>query len=237
MNTQQVFGIPIKEVMMPNYEQVIKEAKLQILPLFDNIVPDEKRVKAGSAYYSGLTGSKSVYFDVKQDLASQVDITAIKNWVEEQATEFWKDLQLNPRLTPKVINSWCNLGPPGSCVWPHQHTPVVINCVFYLDSTEEMGNLMLQNPMEQILAHQPYEMTYGVREFDHELKAVTGKLVMFPGWVKHYTRPNLTNEVRMSMALNVIGIGGINALLGKDDDRTVEMRSKYTSWDETGTPQ
>ena len=219
---------------MPNFEQIIADVKPRILPLFDQPVPAERDVKAGSAYFSAITGAKSIYFDVKQELDSAVDISFIKDWVEEQATDFWTELQFNPRLTPKVINSWCNLGPPGSCVWSHQHTPVVITCVFYLHSTPEMGNLVLENPLEQVLAHQPYEMTYGVREFNHEVEAVTGKLVMFPGWVKHHTRPNLTSDTRMSMALNVIGVGGINAMLGKDDPKTVEMRSKYTAWKETG---
>lgn len=235
LTTQNAFAIPVKEVVMPDFESVIEDAKEQILPLFDDLTPEDQRVKSGAAYYSGRTGVDSVYFDVKQELDSRVDITKITKWVEKEATIYWKELGLNPRLKPTVINSWCNLGKPGSMVWPHQHIPVAIACVFYLNSSKEMGNLVLQNPMEQMMAQLPYEMTYSSREFDFEFEATTGKLVMFPGWIKHYTRPNLTNDTRMSLALNVIGVGGINAMLGKDDARTVELRGKFTRVEETGS--
>ena len=246
MSINQAFGIPVKELMMPNYEQVIAELKPKLLPLFDNIIPEDKLIKEGAVYMSRKTGSRTVYYDIKQELHQDVDISIIKNWVEEQATEFWKELKLNPELVPTVINSWCNICPPNSLVWPHNHIPITLTCVFYLDATPQKGNLILQNPMEAILAHLPYEQTYSSREFNYEIEAVTGKLAMFPGFIKHFTRPNESTEDRMSMSFNVIGVGGLNKMLGKtavenglgsDTKRTDELRRKFTPVYETGTPE
>ena len=219
---------------MPNYEAVIQEIGGKVAKLFDNQIPESKVVKAGSAYYSGLTGTRTIYFDVKQELASFIDISPITNFVEEQCKIFWKELRFNPRLTPKVLNSWANLSGPGSAIWPHHHTPAPLTAVFYLNAIPEMGNLVLQNPMEAVLATAPYETTYSIREFDYTVKSETGKLVIFPGWIKHYVTENLTKDTRFSMAFNIIGLGGTNALLGKDDDRTVELRSVYTPIEKTG---
>jgi hypothetical protein len=38
--------------------------------------------------------------------------------------------------------------------------------------------------------------------FNYEIESITGKLVLFPGWMKHFTRPNNTDETRISMAVN-----------------------------------
>ena len=235
--TDNIFGIKVKEVMMPNYEEIVKKVQDAIMPLFDNAIldqPGQKRVKAGAAYYSSLTGARTIYYDVKQQLTSAIDLSPITNFIEEQSAIYWQELKFNPRLKPIILTSWANIGPKGSAVWPHRHSPAHLTAVFYINARPEMGNLVLQNPMEDILAGDPYETTYSVREFDYEVQVQTGKLVIHQGWLKHYVKENTVDEDRFSLAFNIIGAGGLHAALGKDDPRTEELRSTFTPVSKTG---
>jgi len=223
LNNTNIFGIEIKEVMMPDSAAIIKNTIEVLNPLFKD--------KPENLPYSCRNGMTTIYYKVKQDLVSIVDLTLIEQFVTEQAQIYWNDLHFNPKLKVEIINSWANMGPPGTDVWPHQHAPTPITAVFYLQG--ESGDLVLENPMEALLAQQPYEMTFSQRLFNHNIKPTPGKLVLFPGWIKHYANTNESNQDRIVLAFNLFGRGGLDDMFGKGDSRTEKFKEKFTHIQDT----
>jgi hypothetical protein len=61
----------------------------------------------------------------------------------------------------------------------------------------------LENPLDLVLGKSIYNTeTRTPKRFNYEIESYSGKLVLFPGWMKHYTKANPTDNLRMSMAVN-----------------------------------
>ena len=73
--------------------------------------------------------------------------------------------------------------------------------MLYLDASPEQGNIVFENPMDLIIGGQPIKMPY--KNFTHEVEVVTGDLILFPGYLKHFTKPNLTNRPRVTFVANL----------------------------------
>ncbi len=73
--------------------------------------------------------------------------------------------------------------------------------VLYVNANKEMGNLVIENPLDAILSSQP--MDYKAQEQLHyEVEVETGDFVIFPGWLRHHVKPNTTNEKRLILGVN-----------------------------------
>jgi hypothetical protein len=66
--------------------------------------------------------------------------------------------------------------------------------VYYIKATGNEGNLRLINP----LTHDKF-----VGDLDFEITPITGKLVLFPGWLKHQVLQNNSTNERISLAFNL----------------------------------
>jgi hypothetical protein len=66
--------------------------------------------------------------------------------------------------------------------------------VYYIKATGNEGNLRLINPL-----------TYDkfVVDLNFEITPITGKLILFPGWLKHQVLQNNSNNERISLAFNL----------------------------------
>jgi len=82
----------------------------------------------------------------------------------------------------------------------------------YVNANKAMGNLVIENPLDAILSSQP--MDYKAQEQLHyEIEVKTGDFIMFPGWLRHYVKPNTTNEKRLILGVNFGSTG--NYLTGQ----------------------
>ena len=123
------------------------------------------------------------------------------DWAEEQARIFWKELRYSPLLDPKVIQIWANETPHSGWIRSHIHGSMPLTGVLYVNASPEMGNLVIENPLDSILASQP--MDYAAQEhLHHEIEVHTGDFVIFPGWIRHHVKPNTTNEKRLILGVN-----------------------------------
>lgn len=189
-----IFALKVREVFMPNYEEVVKDAIDKILPLFEEDI---------DPFPHSIDGHKSLYYRHSR-LTETVDLSKIIQFVNEQAQSYWEMLNYSKFLKPYVIQSWANITPRGGRLATHSHSPAPIAGVFYLNATPEMGNFVIEHPLETILKCQPYEFDFKPKTiFNHEVKSETGKLILFPGYLRHGTLPNLTDESRIVLGLNI----------------------------------
>ena len=95
--------------------------------------------------------------------------------------EYVTETVLGQGLELAVINCWVADYRPGDFTHRHDHWPMLFSCVIYLDCDHDSAPLILAN--------------------DHEVQAVTGRMVIFPGWVEHEVRP--TVSARSCVAINL----------------------------------
>lgn len=130
-------------------------------------------------------------------------LKSLFDFITFHGKEYWNVLNLSKKLDPYILQLWATAVKQGGFVASHNHNPVPISGVFYLKAEPRLGNLFLENPLDLVLGKSSYHSeTQTPTRFNHEIEAVSGKLVLFPGWMKHFTNPNPTDEIRMSMAVN-----------------------------------
>ena len=95
--------------------------------------------------------------------------------------EYVTETVLGQRLELAVINCWVADYRPGDFTHRHDHWPMLFSCVIYLDCDQDSAPLVLAN--------------------DTVVQAVTGRMVIFPGWVEHEVLP--TVSARSCVAINL----------------------------------
>lgn len=202
--TQDLFAHTIYETEFPNFDN-IQEALIAHLnqnfnsEFINDYHGHDHPIRAGA-----LTKIYD-HYQYKQENKTIEDenLKSIFDFITFHGKEYWKILNLNKNLNPYVLQLWATAVKKGGFVASHNHNPVPVSGVFYLRARPELGNLFLENPLDLVLGKSSYHSDSNTpTRFNHEVEAVSGKLVLFPGWMKHFTRPNPTDEVRMSMAVN-----------------------------------
>jgi len=131
------------------------------------------------------------------------NLKSLFNWITKHGEEYWKILNLSQYLKPYILQLWATGVKQGGFISSHNHNPIPISGVFYLKAEPRLGNLFLENPLDLVLGTRPQRIETRVpTRFNHEIEAISGKLVLFPGWMKHFTQPNPCDDLRMSMAVN-----------------------------------
>lgn len=202
--TLDIFAHTIYETEFPNFDLIKDDLIENIKKNFNSDFVNEYHghdhpLRSGALFkiYERLPHS-----NVETDIGDP-NLKNIFNFISEHGKKYWEVLNLNKKLDPYILQLWATATKRGGFVASHNHNPVAISGVFYLNATPELGNLFLENPMDLVLGKSPINSDAQVpTRFNYEVEARSGKLVLFPGWMKHFTRPNPTDEIRMSMAVN-----------------------------------
>jgi uncharacterized protein (TIGR02466 family) len=99
-----------------------------------------------------------------------------------------------------VITSWLTQTKQHEFARVHTHGNSDIAGVYYLDTNEEDGNLYFRTP--NMLLAQSYIAKRIPNE--GEIFPKNGKIALWPGYLDHGTRPNLTEHERVSLSFNIV---------------------------------
>lgn len=116
---------------------------------------------------------------------------------------YWKILDIDQRLEPKIDQCWANVHKDRSMTLEHSHSLYPIVATFYVKAEPNAGNLVLKNPMEYGLTHIPYSVPIE-QKIESNIKIKTGDLILFPGWIRHKTQENYSYTDRIVMSFNII---------------------------------
>jgi uncharacterized protein (TIGR02466 family) len=135
-------------------------------------------------------------------------------WLIGRATEhvrtYWKELGY--RDTERIIpeSSWANVHMTNQTTGEHAHCggfkKAHISTVYYLDKPAYSGHIEFVDPLEYIHRMTP------IHEFSERIGTYTeflteqNDLILFPSWLKHRTQANSSNEKRIAISINFIGI-------------------------------
>tara|TARA_B100000073_G_scaffold33298_1_gene25258 strand:- start:4969 stop:5595 length:627 start_codon:yes stop_codon:yes gene_type:complete len=110
----------------------------------------------------------------------------------------------------RISLSWANHAPPGSGAGHplHRHNYSYLSGVYYFT---EGSDTVFQDPVD-IRNLDTLEITRDWFDGPYErFKAEPGKLLVFPGWLRHYSNPHSGDSARYTMSFNSLPHGAVNA--------------------------
>lgn len=198
----ELFAHKVYEVEFPNYGNIQDQIIDEVSTYFDdnftsNYNGHEHPIRGGHL--------KDIYNSRVSKEIPHPNLKSVFDFITTEGTNYWNDvLGYHDGLNPYIINAWVNAVRQGGFVASHNHNPIPVAGVFYIKAMPEQGNLYLENPSDSIIGRAPYKANSGYvpQRFTHQIQSTSGKLILFPGWMKHFTKENITEDVRIAMAVN-----------------------------------
>ena len=137
-------------------------------------------------------------YDLNANLFKKFNLTKLESYVNQSVLLFLKELQFEASKI-KHLNSWVNYSLKYNYQNQHQHMPAKVSGVYYIKSNEKDGNLRIHSPIK----HLPdLEKAKNLSSNIIEYVPKSGKIILFPSWVEHSVRPNMTEDTRISISFN-----------------------------------
>ena len=123
-----------------------------------------------------------------------------QEWLEPVVDQVWDEYHFR-KIKKYIGGSWYNvhLREGETLEHPHAHVDIVASC--YVKAPAGTGNILFRDPLEYHRTNTPITPE---REIWHEVPVTTGDVLLFPGWLKHKTQPNATDEERIVFTFNII---------------------------------
>tara|TARA_B100000287_G_scaffold393494_1_gene406776 strand:- start:29 stop:598 length:570 start_codon:yes stop_codon:yes gene_type:complete len=148
--------------------------------------------------YGGSTWKITTNFTVDKeptilkDLRLNKLIKQIDNHLKIYCSEINFDLRNGYKL-----HSWIAKCEPGDYVHVHQHASSDLSGVYYYKTNEKDGDIYFESPNPYLEVSKCYE----ARPWNHPPQV--GKIIIFPGWLRHGVTHNKTDHTRISVGFNI----------------------------------
>jgi uncharacterized protein (TIGR02466 family) len=148
---------------------------------------------------SNLSGIQSNDLDLNLPILRPLisDIYEISNHIAKSTYKLNKELIIS--------NMWFNINKYKDANATHIHAFSVLSGVFYVKTPKNCGDLVFMNPMK--ISH--FIEDYNFSEFNNynsTSNSITPKeniLIIFPSWLEHFVRPNMSENDRISFSFNL----------------------------------
>lgn len=103
-----------------------------------------------------------------------------------------------------LTNSWATLNEKGNKHHGHSHPNTLLSCVYYVSA--ESGELVVSNDKNNLFPN--FDFKFNVEEYNNytakswRFNVKTGDIVLFPGWLNHYSTPNESDTQRILIGSN-----------------------------------
>ena len=130
----------------------------------------------------------------------------IKDQCSYHLNKFYSDILLVDELIkPYITNSWVVRYFKSDYAKPHVHINSLISGIFYLNTNDKSGKLILSYKKPRIFP-ELLEIRYkNKNEYNHTeyiIQPNNGMLVLFPSNLEHYVTENLSEDERICIAFN-----------------------------------
>ena len=106
----------------------------------------------------------------------------------------------------EIEQAWINVFEPGSQEGQHTHDGSLLSCSYYVDAPADCGCIVFPDPIGARRSYREFTQTTGSELLTRREIAVEpqpGRLVMFESWMPHYIQCNKSENVRISIAVNL----------------------------------
>lgn len=107
------------------------------------------------------------------------------------------------RGSHSIPRSWLNKGTKGGSLTEHSHVPATFSLVTYLKATTGTGKLVFRDPLEYHKGNYGFPSYYPEHFLRREIEVSTNDVLVFPGFMHHYTTPHNSDDDRISFSLDV----------------------------------
>ena len=121
---------------------------------------------------------------------------------------FKKEIDRNLKIYAKSLNfkvneyifhsSWIALFEKNNYGHIHNHGYSDVSGVYYYSRSEEDGHIFFESPVDSASSSLPF---FGGQI---TIPGTTGTLLLFPGWLRHGIRPNMTDIPRISLSFDIV---------------------------------
>jgi len=178
MTTLNLFSTPIKIVSFSNFEEINK--------------------KIGKAMSLGFK------WNFTDNLPEEEGKELQKIFIDE-AELYLKEVS-NQKIDLELIKSWTTCTNKFGFNTPHCHADNTVIGVYYIKTFDKCGDLLLHDPRGSHSFVPKYEInTAGHSVSDrtyHRITPKCGDLILFPAYIVHSVEPNMSDESRISLAMN-----------------------------------
>ena len=196
-----IFPVTILDATLDGSDNINKLLIPKLYELFD--ATDSKRMLSHNWKDFVLTNerSRSGYSSFNDsDLAVDPNFKFFFDKLSTLVAEFLAQLGYTGKW--KFENSWSNIYPTDAFVPLHDHRGLHWSGVYYVQAEELCGDLILVDPKEYALANEPENTMYRGNN-DFRVEPTPGKVLIFPGYLKHETAPNKSNNDRIIISFNI----------------------------------
>ena len=134
-------------------------------------------------------------------------LTPLFNEIQIRIQQLQIDLGLKESLTHTVSDAWINVNNYRDFNNTHKHVGATFSGIYYVKTPENSGILEFTNPLT--------ELSYVIGDWmikEHNFfnsktwKVIPeeGNLLIWPSWLLHCVKPNLSNDTRISIAFNTV---------------------------------
>lgn len=128
----------------------------------------------------------------ENNLLKDFNLTKLEELIYFLSKQFCNGLKAD-NLELTVVHSWINYANKYQYQNKHDHLPHFMSGVYYLETNGLDGNLTIHAP-NQVMESMQNTIEYQPKD---------GRIILFPSWVQHSVRANMTDSVRTSVSFNL----------------------------------
>jgi len=138
------------------------------------------------------------------NMKTNTHINFLSRAIIDNANYFKKKLDLEDKSI--LQNMWINKNYFKDYNILHNHPNSCISGVFYIQCSKKSGSINFQNPSTDGIG---YSWENKIKNYNNNTSSVwsinpnPNQLLLFPSYLKHYVKPNLTKDERISISFNL----------------------------------
>ena len=146
------------------------------------------------------------YYKREAQVLADANLIELEQFVIATAKTFLETaLKLPPRQL-QIERSWINVFKPGAQEAQHSHDGSLLSCSYYVEAPKDCGCIVMPDPIGARRSYREFTKTAGsdlLTRRDIAVEPQPGRLVMFESWLPHYVQCNKSDQVRISIAMNL----------------------------------
>lgn len=196
-----LFPVPVLEAVIDQHDKFSQQLKSAVLELFNTstnnrVLSHKWKDNIQDSKHSALGYSSFNESDISIDPRFKFFFDSIQPTI----AEFFQ--QLGHTSNWRFANAWSNVYPQGAFVPLHDHRGVHWSAVYYVQADANCGELITVDPKEYALGNEPENTRYRGNRMS-SFTPTPGKLIMFPGYLKHECEPNESGTDRIIISFNI----------------------------------
>ena len=138
------------------------------------------------------------------------DVEPIKSLISLMNDKFnylHKNLGFSTGTHQETSEIWVNINNNTNIDAPHSHPNRILTAVVYLKTPENCGDLVFMNPnpvVAQNIEPTVVENFNPYNSINWKVTPQENMILIFPAWLYHYVKTNLSGQDRISLAMNSV---------------------------------